>query len=213
MLLLDNHAAHVSLTAVEFCRDHGIVLLTIPPKTSHKLQPLDVAVYNPFKKNYADGIDAWHRNHQGQTMNIYGIPIVVNSAYIEAFALSNITNGFRACGIVPYDKDIIPDSDYSSSYVSDCPEPAVSSTNQIELNVESNCFVSTIPDLLPPTDSLVSSDADSSTADLQEQYLPLIHIFLQLPCFLFQKLLLEKHPDHLDQEKQEFCPTHQKKSR
>ena len=70
LLLLDNHAAHVSLMAVEFCRDHGIVLLTIPPKTSHKLQPLGVAVYNPFKRCYTKGIDAWHRNHHSQTMNI-----------------------------------------------------------------------------------------------------------------------------------------------
>ena len=139
----------MSLTAIEFCRDYGIVLLTPPLKISHKLQPLDVAVYNPFKKYYANGIDAWHRNHHGQTMNIYDISAVVNSACIKAFTPSNITSGFFACGIVPYDKNIFSDSDYSSSYVSDRPEPAVSSTNQIELNVESNCPVSTIPDLLP----------------------------------------------------------------
>ena len=48
LLILDNLAAHVSLMAVEFYREHGIVLLTIPPNTSHKLQPLDVAIYNPF---------------------------------------------------------------------------------------------------------------------------------------------------------------------
>ena len=101
LLLLDNHAANGSLTAVKFCHDHGIILLTILPKTSHKLQPLDVAVYDPFKKYYANGINAWHRNHHGQTMNIYNIPAVVNSASIKAFTPSNITNGFYACGIVP----------------------------------------------------------------------------------------------------------------
>ena len=128
------------MTAVEFCRDHGIELLTIPPETSHKLLPSDVAVDNLFKRYYANGIDAWHRNHHGQTMNIYDIPAVVNSACIIAFTPSNITNGFRACGIVPYNKDIFSESDYSSSYVSDRSEPAVSSTNQIELNIESNCL-------------------------------------------------------------------------
>ena len=75
--VLDNHATHVSLTAVEFCRDHGIVSLTIPPKASHKLQPLGVAVYNPFNKYYANDIDAWHRNHHRQTMNICDIPVVI----------------------------------------------------------------------------------------------------------------------------------------
>ena len=82
--------------AVEFCREHGIVLLTIPSKTYHKLQPLDVAVYNPFKTYYGNDIDAWHRNHHGMTMNICDILAAVNSAYVKAFNHSNITNGFRA---------------------------------------------------------------------------------------------------------------------
>ena len=37
LLILDNHQSHISLQAVEFARTHGIVLLTIPPHTSHKL--------------------------------------------------------------------------------------------------------------------------------------------------------------------------------
>ena len=44
--------------------------------------------------------------------------------------------------------------------------------NQIEQNVGSNCPLSIIPDLLPPTDSLVSSDADSSATDLQATVSP-----------------------------------------
>ena len=80
LLILDNLAAHISLMVVEFYREHGIVLLTIPPKTSHKLQPLNVAVYNLFKTCYGNAIDAWHRSHHGMTMNIYDIPAAVNSA-------------------------------------------------------------------------------------------------------------------------------------
>ena len=101
----------------------------------HKLQPLDVAVYNPFKTYYGNAIGAWHRNHHGMTMNIYDIPAATNSAYVKAFNHSNITNGFRACGIYPYDNDIFSDSEFSSSYIIDCPDPAV------EINVKSNCPV------------------------------------------------------------------------
>ncbi|XP_014845953.1 PREDICTED: uncharacterized protein LOC106919834 [Poecilia mexicana] len=50
LLLLDNHCSHISVKAIDFCKEKGIVLLTFPPHCSHKLQPLDRSVYGPFKK-------------------------------------------------------------------------------------------------------------------------------------------------------------------
>ncbi|KAG8226082.1 hypothetical protein J437_LFUL006389 [Ladona fulva] len=41
LLLMDNHATHTTLEAVDFCRAHNIFLLGFPPHTSHKQQPLD----------------------------------------------------------------------------------------------------------------------------------------------------------------------------
>ena len=44
LVLKDNHELHLSIAAIDRARDLDIVLLTIPPKTSHKLRPLDVSV-------------------------------------------------------------------------------------------------------------------------------------------------------------------------
>ena len=52
LVIMENHESHLSIAAIDKARDLGIVLLTIPPKTSHKLQPLDVSVYGPFKSGY-----------------------------------------------------------------------------------------------------------------------------------------------------------------
>lgn len=41
---MDNHETHVSIQAITKAKENGIVLLTIPPHTSHKLQPLDMGV-------------------------------------------------------------------------------------------------------------------------------------------------------------------------
>lgn len=49
LLILDNHCSHVSLKAIELCKNSGIHLLTLPPHTSHKLQPLDQCVFGPLK--------------------------------------------------------------------------------------------------------------------------------------------------------------------
>ncbi|XP_072377877.1 uncharacterized protein [Diabrotica undecimpunctata] len=44
LMIIDNHESHLSITALDFAKENGIILLTLPPHCSHKLQPLDVAV-------------------------------------------------------------------------------------------------------------------------------------------------------------------------
>ena len=45
VLLLDGHHSHKTLAAVEFAREHGITMITLPPHTSHKSQPLERSVF------------------------------------------------------------------------------------------------------------------------------------------------------------------------
>ncbi|CAI9716204.1 transposable element-derived 6 [Octopus vulgaris] len=49
LLILDNHKTRVSLGDIDLAKKNGVILLTIPPHTSHKLQLLDVSCYKPFK--------------------------------------------------------------------------------------------------------------------------------------------------------------------
>lgn len=49
LLLLDNHKSHVNIEAINLAKASGVHLLTLPPHCSHRLQPLDVSVYAPFK--------------------------------------------------------------------------------------------------------------------------------------------------------------------
>lgn len=37
LLVMDNHVSHCTLKAYSFCRENGIIVLTIPPHTSHRL--------------------------------------------------------------------------------------------------------------------------------------------------------------------------------
>ena len=37
LLILDNHETHKSLEAIDLARENGIIMLTLPPHTSHKL--------------------------------------------------------------------------------------------------------------------------------------------------------------------------------
>jgi hypothetical protein len=50
LLILDNHGSHISLEIYMYCRWHGIVMVSFPPHTSHKLQPLDLTFFGPLMK-------------------------------------------------------------------------------------------------------------------------------------------------------------------
>jgi len=52
LILMDNHSSHVNLSVIQFARVNFIIIVTFPPHCSHKLQPLDVTVYGPFKTRY-----------------------------------------------------------------------------------------------------------------------------------------------------------------
>nr|CAI5869015.1 unnamed protein product [Callosobruchus analis] len=46
-----NHVRpHTAVKSIHFCKKNGIVLLTFPPHCTHKLQPMDRAIFGPVKK-------------------------------------------------------------------------------------------------------------------------------------------------------------------
>lgn len=119
LLVLDNHESHLSIEVLNFCKENGIVMVSFPPHTSHRLQPLDRSVYGPFKKFYFAAVDDWMINNPGKTVTIYDIPGIVKLALPRAINPSNITAGFQATGIAPYNRNIFTDADFLSSSVTD----------------------------------------------------------------------------------------------
>ncbi|KAJ8874077.1 hypothetical protein PR048_024918 [Dryococelus australis] len=86
-----------------------VVIFTFPPHTSHKLQPLNRAVYFPFKAYYYQGVEVLLINNRGKTVDFY------------TFTLSNITSGIKKLGIFPLDRGVFNNNDYLPSYVTDHP--------------------------------------------------------------------------------------------
>ena len=124
LLILDNHDSHLSIEALNFCKESGIILLSLPPHTSHKLQPLDRGVYGPFKKAVNSVCDSWMLNNPGQTMTIYHIPGIVREALPLAITPKNIMSGFSCTGIVPFNRNIFDEMEFAPSLATDRPNPA-----------------------------------------------------------------------------------------
>jgi hypothetical protein len=133
LLLLDNHGSHLSIDAINFAKLNGVVMLSFPPHCSHKLQPLDRSVYGPLKKYISESQDGWLRSNPGKTMTIYDLPQVVADALPRAATPTNIVNGFKVSGIMPFNDNIFQDCDFAPSFVTDRPmeperQPAATQT-------------------------------------------------------------------------------------
>src|SRR6266480_3516204 len=52
MLLLDGYDSHLTYSALKFCEQQKVVIVLLPPHTSHFLQPLDVSVFQQWKHHH-----------------------------------------------------------------------------------------------------------------------------------------------------------------
>ncbi len=53
ILIMDQHETHVSRDVIMFCRENKVEILCLPAHTTHILQPLDIAVFNPLKTAFS----------------------------------------------------------------------------------------------------------------------------------------------------------------
>jgi hypothetical protein len=73
LLLVDGHASHKCLSVVTYARDNGVVMVCLPPHTTHRLQPLDRTVYGPLKTYYNSECDQWMIANAGRRISFYEI--------------------------------------------------------------------------------------------------------------------------------------------
>lgn len=117
LLVLDNHETHLSIDFIDKAKDSGVILVTIPPHTSHKLQPLDVSVYGPFKRLFNREMDSWLAGHGGKTVTIYELAEISGKAWLKASMPANIISGFDYAGLHPFQPDKWQDEDFALAEV------------------------------------------------------------------------------------------------
>jgi hypothetical protein len=96
-------------------------MLSLPPHSSHKLQPLDKTFFGPLKKLYYKGCDNFMlspKNH-GKRITIYDVPSIFNFAYGKCATIEKGVNGFASTGICPFNPEIFSDEDFEPSLLTD----------------------------------------------------------------------------------------------
>ncbi|CAH2094367.1 unnamed protein product [Euphydryas editha] len=116
LLLLDGHSTHTqNIDLINEARAHGVIILCFPPHTTHRLQVADIAFMRPLSIYYELAVTAWLRSNPGLVVTIRQVAEVFGNAFVQAATMSTAVNGFRKCGIWPYNPNVFSETDFAPS--------------------------------------------------------------------------------------------------
>ena len=123
LLIMDNAECHMSIHAVEYAIQNGIVIVTLPPHTTAKLQPLDVTVFGPFKSVLRSIQDDFKLSNPHVPITEHMLPEMVCKAWGKVCNVTNITNWFCATGNYPVNRNLFPDDAFAGAEVTEQAPP------------------------------------------------------------------------------------------
>jgi hypothetical protein len=106
LLIMDGHSSHDTVEFRDYCSDHNIITLCMPPHSSHLLQPLDVGCFSPLKRAYSTEIEALVRCQVNHITKEDFLP-AFKAAYDKAITKENIIGSFRGAGLIPHDESAV----------------------------------------------------------------------------------------------------------
>ena len=108
LLIVNGHSSYVNLQFIESCDRLRILLLILPPHSTHRLQPLDVSLFAPLARFYTNNLNSLIASSLGITSlskrSFWGI---FWPAWQQAFVLMNIISGFTKTGIWPFNPALV----------------------------------------------------------------------------------------------------------
>jgi hypothetical protein len=108
LLFIDGHSSHLNMRFIDFCDKNKILLLAYPPHSTHRLQPLDVSLFNPLANFYSQNLDEWLLKSYGVcSMSKRHFWRLFKAAFDKAFTEENIASGWKKTGLYPLNQEAI----------------------------------------------------------------------------------------------------------
>src|SRR6266481_1955494 len=115
LLIIDSHASHETPEMKQLCYTASppVILYCLPPKTTHKLQPLDVRVFRPLQNAWAK--HAQQCAAQNRTVNYETVIEEYLKICRKYMSSKAIRLAFRRCGIWPFNPQVFTEADFTPS--------------------------------------------------------------------------------------------------
>ena len=124
ILLIDGHASHLTTQAIRFCINQKIILLCLPPHTTHKLQPLDIGIFLPLSILYTNRVEHFGRYAATHFIDKVDFIEIYQQVRKEAISSVNIQKAWAKAGLSPFKPEIVLDT--LTPLPAPLPEPEIS---------------------------------------------------------------------------------------
>jgi len=106
LLLVDGHKSHLTLQVATLCKENDIFLYTFYSNATHIMQPADVSVFKSLKGNWKSQVARWKKSTNNKIVSKQLFESLLEYSINEVDG-AVVRNGFRKCGIFPFNPDAI----------------------------------------------------------------------------------------------------------
>lgn len=127
LLLVDGHRSHVTFKVSQFCKVNGILQFALYPNATHILQPADVSVFRPLKAGWSNAVYEWKQKSGNKIVSKVTFGVLLEDVFKEKATPETIQNGFRKCGLFPFNPEAVDYRRCMSDITRQCPPHSTSS--------------------------------------------------------------------------------------
>ena len=101
MLVLDGHSSHYQPELIKYAKENEVILVYLPPHTTHETQPLDTSVFRSLKRNWSEECHNFYSKNPGRVITKYDFSALLNTVWGKTMVPNVISAGFKQSGIYP----------------------------------------------------------------------------------------------------------------
>ena len=116
LLLLDGHSSHYCPEVIKACAAEEVIILALPPNTTHIIQPLDRGCFSPLKSQWKEVVQSYMAKNHGKAVTRYEFSSLFAKAWYSAMTAKNMHAGFKIIGVFPFNRHPfdLPEEKYKS---------------------------------------------------------------------------------------------------
>ena len=105
LIIMDGHSSHFTPDFINRAAEEDIIVMCLPPNSTHKTQPLDKGPFSPLKVAWKEECHSFLLKNPEKVISKFSFSAIFGKAWLKAMTSSNIIAGFKVTGIYPLNKN------------------------------------------------------------------------------------------------------------